>query len=71
MKKVNAENWKLKVLKTDRNEVRTHITTGLVSVFYKDREGLKVAYEWAKKNLTRDVALGIVAEYRKLRMQGA
>ena len=40
MKKVTAENWKLKILKTDRNEVRTHIITGTITVLYKDKAGL-------------------------------
>ena len=71
MKKAKAEAWKLKILKTDRNETRLHTSTGLVSIFYKDSEGLKTAYRWAKKNLTKEVALGIVAEYKRMKMQGA
>lgn len=70
MGKVTPENWKLRVLRTDRNEVRVHISTALVSVFYKDREGLEVAYQFAKRNLTKEVAISIMNEYRKLRMQG-
>lgn len=71
MKKLTPNNWKLKILKTDRNEIRAHITTGLISVFYKDKEGLDVAYRFAKRNLTKEVALGFVDEYKKLRIQGA
>lgn len=70
MGKVTPENWKLRVLKTDRNEVRVHVATSLVSVFYKNAAGLKAGYEFAKKNLTKEVALSIKNEYRKLRMQG-
>ena len=71
MGKVTPEKWKMRVIKTDRNEVRVHISTSLVSVFYKNSAGLKAGYEFAKKNLTKEVAQSIKAKYRKLRMQGA
>ena len=70
-KKITPENWKLKVIKTDRNEVRVHVATSLVSVFYKNSAGLKAGYEFAKKNLTKNVAISIMNEYRKLKIQGA
>lgn len=70
MGKASPEKWKLRVLKTDRNEVRLHVATSLVSVFYKNAAGLKAGYEFAKKNLTKEVAISIKNEYRKLRMQG-
>lgn len=71
MRTITPENWKLKIIRTDRNEIRAHITTGLISVFYRDREGLDIAYRFAKRNLTKEVALGLADEYKKLRIQGA
>ncbi len=68
---ITPDNWKMRIIKTDRNEIRVHISTSLVSVFYKNAAGLKAGYEFAKKNLTKDVALAIKDKYRKLRMQGA
>ncbi len=70
-KKITPENWKLKVIKTDRNEVRVHVATSLVSVFYKNSAGLKAGYAFAKANLTKQVATSIMDEYRKLKIQGA
>lgn len=68
---ITPDNWKMRIIRTDRNEIRVHTSTSLVSIFYKNAAGLKVAYEFAKKNLTKDVALAIKDKYRKLRMQGA
>lgn len=70
MKKVTAENWKLKILKTDRNEVRTHIITGTITVLYKDKAGLELAYRWAKQ-FSKSAMLKIADEYRKLKIKGA
>ena len=70
MKKVKADNWKLKILKTDRNEVRTHIITGTITVLYKDKAGLELAYRWAKQ-FSKSAMLSIADEYRKLKTQGA
>ena len=70
-KAITPDNWKLKVLKTDRNEVRLHVSTALVSIFYKDAAGLKSAYNWVKANVGKAVAFGIKEEYRRLKKQGA
>lgn len=70
MGKTTPEKWKMRIIKTDRNEVRLHVATSLVSVFYKNAAGLKAGYEFAKKNLTKEVAISIKNEYRKLRLQG-
>ena len=71
MKKLTPNNWKLKILKTDRNEIRLHVTTALVSIFYRDAAGLKSAYNWVKANVGKSVAFGIKDEYRRLKNQGA
>lgn len=70
-KAITPDNWKLKVLKTDRNEIRLHVSTALVSIFYKDAAGLKSAYNWVKINVGKSVAFGIKEEYKKFKMQGA
>ena len=70
MKKVNIDNWKIKVLKSDRNEVRYHVFSGLLTVLYKDRAGLDLMYQWAKTH-SKAALLAISAEYHKRRVQGA
>ena len=61
----------MRIIRTDRNETRIHTSTGLVSIFYKNPEGLKVAYEFAKRNLTERVANTIKDAYKKAKLQGA
>ena len=70
MKRLNLENWKIRVLKSDRNECRYHAHSGLLTVLYKNREGLETLYEWAKTQ-PKEVLLAVSAEYHKKRLQGA
>lgn len=70
MKRLNMENWKIRVLKSDRNECRYHAHSGLLTVLYKNREGLETLYEWAKTQ-PKEVLLAVSAEYHKKRLQGA
>lgn len=65
------KKWKMRIIKTDRNETRIHTSTGLISIFYKNQEGLQVAYQFAKANLTERVANTIKEAYRKAKLQGA
>lgn len=65
------KKWKMRIIKTDRNETRIHTSTGLISIFYKNQEGLKVAYQFAKANLTERVANTIKDAYKKAKLQGA
>lgn len=67
---MKPETWKIKILKTDRNCVRFHIASGTLTVLYKDRPGLELAYQWAKKH-SKSALLAIRDEYRKLKMKGA
>lgn len=69
MKRLNMENWKIRVLKSDRNECRYHAHSGLLTVLYKNREGLETLYEWAKKQ-PKEVLIAVSAEYHK-KLQGA
>jgi hypothetical protein len=39
----------IKVLKSDRNEVRYHTSTRTVSVFYKNRKWLSAGWEIARR----------------------
>ena len=70
MKRLNTENWKIRVLKSDRNEVRYHVFSGLLTVLYKDKAGLDLMYQWAKTH-NRAALLAICDEYHKRRLQGA
>lgn len=70
MKRLNMENWKIRVLKSDRNECRYHAHSGLLTVLYKNREGLETLYQWAKTQ-PKEVLLAVSAEYHKKRLQGA
>lgn len=70
MKRLNTENWKIRVLKSDRNEVRYHVFSGLLTVLYKDKAGLDLMYQWAKTH-SRAALLAICDEYHKRRLQGA
>lgn len=70
MKRLNMENWKIRVLKSDRNECRYHAHSGLLTVLYKNREGLETLYDWAKTQ-PKEVLLAVSAEYHKKRLQGA
>ena len=70
MKRLNMENWKIRVLKSDRNECRYHAHSGLLTVLYKNREGLETLYNWAKTQ-PKEVLLAVSAEYHKKRLQGA
>lgn len=70
MKQLNMENWKIKVLKSDRNEVRFHPYSALLTVLYKDRPGLDLMYQWAKSH-NKAALLAISDEYHKRRVQGA
>jgi hypothetical protein len=70
MKRLNPENWKIRVLKSDRNECRYHAHSGLLTVLYKNREGLETLYDWAKTQ-PKEVLLAVSAEYHKKRLQGA
>ena len=70
VKRLNTENWKIRVLKSDRNELRFHCHSGLVTVLYKNSAGLKVLYELAKQH-NKTAMLAISAEYHKQRLQGA
>ena len=38
------ENWKIRVLKSDRNECRYHAHSGLLTVLYKNREGFTCGF---------------------------
>lgn len=40
---------KIKVIKTDRNEVRYHVHSDSVTVLYKNQKGLAAAYEVARR----------------------
>ena len=70
MKRLNTDNWKIRVLKSDRNECRYHAHSGLLTVLYKNREGLETLYQWAKTQ-PKEVLLAVSAEYHKRRIQGA
>ncbi len=70
MKRLNIDNWKIRVLKSDRNEIRYHAHSGLLTVLYKNREGLETMYQWAKSQ-PKEILLAICDEYHKRRMQGA
>lgn len=70
MKRLNMDNWKIRVLKSDRNECRYHAHSGLLTVLYKNREGLETLYQWAKTQ-PKEVLLAVSAEYHKKRLQGA
>ena len=69
-KRLNPENWKIKVLKSDRNEIRYHAHSGLLTILYKNRAGLVAMYEWAKTQ-SKEVLLAVSDEYHKKRMEGA
>lgn len=70
MKRLNMENWKIRVLKSDRNECRYHAHSGLLTILYKNPEGLETLYNWAKTQ-PKEVLLAVSAEYHKKRLQGA
>lgn len=70
MKRLNMENWRIKVLRSDRNEVRYHVFSGLLTVLYKDRPGLDLMYQWAKTH-NKAALLAIRDEYHKRKIQGA
>ena len=70
MKKLNLENWKIKVLKSDRNEIRFHVFSALLTVLYKDKPGLELAYQWAKTH-NKAALLAIRDEYHKRKLEGA
>ena len=69
-KRLNPENWKIKVLKSDRNETRYHAHSGLLTILYKNKAGLTAMYEWAKTQ-PKEVLLAVSDEYHKKRMEGA
>lgn len=69
-KKLTADTWKMRVLKSNRNEIRVHVCTSLVTIFYKNRAGLEAGYQFAKKHLGRDKAIMVMNDYRTLLMQG-
>ena len=68
MKRLNTENWKIRVIHSDRNEIRLHSHSALVTVLYKNKSGLKVLYQLAKK-YDKNVMLAVSDEYHKLRLQ--
>lgn len=68
--KLTFENWKIKVLKSDRNEVRFHPYSALLTVLYKDRPGLDLMYQWAKTH-SKAALLAIRDEYHKRKIMGA
>lgn len=69
-KRLNPENWKIRVLRSDRNEVRYHVFSGLLTVLYKNKAGLTAMYEWAKTQ-RKEVLIAVSEEYHKKRMEGA
>ena len=44
-----GEKRKIKVIKTDRNEVRYHVHSGIVTVMYKNRKGLAAGWDVARQ----------------------
>lgn len=62
-----AKKWKIKVLKSDRNEVRYHAHSGMLTVLYKSRSGLTAMYNWAKTQ-PKEVLLAVSDEYHKRRI---
>lgn len=62
--------WKIKVLKSDRNEVRYHAHSGFLTVLYKNGAGLQTLYEWAKSQ-PPGVLLAVSEEYHKQKAAGA
>ena len=69
--KVKRTEWKIRVLHSDRNETRYHAHSGLLTILYKNKEGLSVMYEWAKANLKKEALLAVSDEYHKRRREGA
>ncbi len=69
IKAAKRKEWKIKVLHSDRNECRYHAYTGLLTVLYKNREGLEILYKWAKSQ-PKEVLLAVSAEYHKRRREG-
>lgn len=59
--------WKIKILRSDRNETRFHAHTGLLTILYKNRSGLQTMYEWAKTQ-PKEVLLAVSDEYHKRRI---
>lgn len=49
---------KIKVIKTDRNEVRYHIHSDTITVMYKSRKGLEHGWEVAKRIAGKAVEYG-------------
>ena len=53
---MRAKDKEIKVIKSDRNEVRYHIHSETVTVLYKSRKGLAHGWEVAKRILLKGVA---------------
>lgn len=70
-KAATPDKWSLRVLKSNRNEIRVHVCTSLITVFYKNNAGLRAGYQFAKRHLGRDVAISVMNDYKTLLMQGA
>ena len=77
MKKIKGKNengasrkWKIKVLKSDRNEIRFHTSTGTITVLYRNKAGLKMGYAWANTHCEA-ACMCVAEEYRRLKLQGA
>ena len=69
-KNENGGKWKIKVLRSDRNEIRFHTSTGTLTVLYKNEAGLKMGYSWANTHC-KDACMCVAEEYRRLKLQGA
>ncbi len=61
---------KIKVLRSDRNEVRMHVHSGTLTVLYRNSAGLKQAYAWAKMH-SQEVLDAVCEEYHRLKREGA
>lgn len=53
---MKPKDLEIKVIKTDRNEVRYHIHSETITVMYKSRKGLSHGWEVAKRIATKGVA---------------
>jgi len=55
--KTNNEALKrIKVIKTDRNELRYHVHSATITVMYKNRKGLDHGWELAKRIIRKGLA---------------